>query len=54
MRKLLLIAMAILFYAGGLLAQKTITGKVTDEKGNPLPGATVVVQRNFIRYNCKK
>jgi len=36
--------MAILLYAGSLMAQKTITGKVTDEKGNPLPNASVIVK----------
>ena len=44
MRKLLLFVMAILLYAGSLMAQKTITGKVTDEKGNPLPNASVIVK----------
>src|SRR5678809_166814 len=44
MRKLLLLVMAILLYAGGLLAQKTITGKVTDDKGNPLANASVIVK----------
>lgn len=44
MRKLLLGLMAFLCLAGELLAQKTITGKVTDEKGNPVPNASVVVR----------
>jgi TonB-linked SusC/RagA family outer membrane protein len=29
---------------GNLMAQKTITGKVTDEKGNPLANASVIVK----------
>lgn len=44
MRKLLLTLTAFLLFAGALLAQKTITGKVTDEKGNPLPNASVIVK----------
>ncbi|RYY61270.1 MAG: TonB-dependent receptor [Chitinophagaceae bacterium] len=44
MRKLLLGLMAFLLFTGQLLAQKTITGKVTDDKGNPIPNASVVVK----------
>ncbi len=43
MRKLLLLSLASLFFVGQLLAQKTITGKVVDEKGDPLPNVTVTV-----------
>ncbi|HEU5168181.1 MAG TPA: SusC/RagA family TonB-linked outer membrane protein [Chitinophagaceae bacterium] len=44
MRKLLLLVIAILLYMGNLMAQKTITGKVTDDKGNPLANASVIVK----------
>lgn len=44
MRKLLLSLTAFLFLTGTLLAQKTITGTVTDDKGNPLPNVSVVVK----------
>lgn len=44
MRKLLLGLIAVLCFAGELLAQKTITGKVSDEKGNPVPNASVLVK----------
>jgi len=44
MRKLLVALTAFLLLAGQLLAQKTVTGKVTDDKGNPVPNATVVVK----------
>jgi TonB-linked SusC/RagA family outer membrane protein len=44
MRKLLLSLTAFLFLSGTLLAQKTITGTVTDDKGNPLPNVSVVVK----------
>src|SRR6476619_1384271 len=44
MRKLLLALTAILFFTGYSFAQKTITGKVIDEKGNPVPNASVLVK----------
>ena len=44
MRKLLLTLTAFLLFAGSLLAQKTVTGKVTDDKGNPIPNASVLVK----------
>ena len=44
MRKLLLAVTAILLFAGSLFAQKTVTGKVTDDKGNPIPNASVIVK----------
>ena len=44
MRKLLALLTVVLFYAGQLFAQKTITGKVTDDKGNPIANASVVVK----------
>ncbi|PZR29333.1 MAG: TonB-dependent receptor [Citrobacter freundii] len=42
MRKLLLGLIVFLCFMGELLAQKTITGKVSDEKGNPIPNVSVV------------
>jgi TonB-linked SusC/RagA family outer membrane protein len=44
MRKLLLLSMAVVLALGQLYAQRTITGKVTDDKGNPLPNASVLVK----------
>jgi TonB-dependent starch-binding outer membrane protein SusC len=48
MRKLLAGLTAFLFLTGTLLAQKTITGKVTDDKGNPIPTASVMVKGTSI------
>lgn len=44
MRKLLLTLTAVLLFSGLLLAQKTLTGRVSDEKGNPIPNASVIVK----------
>lgn len=44
MKKLLLLLMGIVLFAGGALAQRTVTGKVTDDKGNPIPNASVIVK----------
>ncbi len=42
MKKLLFLSTAFMFLSFSVLAQKTVTGVVTDETGVPLPGATVV------------
>jgi len=44
MRKLLALLTVYLLFAGQLLAQKSITGKVTDDKGNPIPNVSVMVK----------
>ena len=44
MRKLYLLLLGVVFFATQALAQRTITGKVTDEKGNALPNVSVVVK----------
>jgi len=45
MRKLLALLTAFLLFAGSqLFAQKTITGKVTDDKGNPIPNVSVMIK----------
>jgi TonB-linked SusC/RagA family outer membrane protein len=44
MRKLFALLTVVLICSGQLLAQKTITGKVTDDKGNPIANASVVVK----------
>src|SRR5215212_11502366 len=45
MRKVLLLAIGQLFLLTGILAQeKTLSGKVTDEGGGPVPNVSVVVK----------
>ncbi|RYY52738.1 MAG: SusC/RagA family TonB-linked outer membrane protein [Chitinophagaceae bacterium] len=44
MRKLSLLLAAFLFFTGSLLAQKILTGKITDETGAPVGGVSVVVK----------
>src|SRR5215208_4256808 len=45
MRKLLFLMLGVLLMSAELLAQnRTITGKVTDEKGNGVPNASVLVK----------
>jgi TonB-linked SusC/RagA family outer membrane protein len=49
MRKILCLLWGLLFLSGELLAQsRTITGKVTDANGNPLPNASVTVKGTSI------
>lgn len=48
MRKLLVCLTAFLFSIGQLLAQKVISGKVTDDKGNPVPNASVTVKGSSV------
>src|SRR6476620_3722665 len=45
MRKLLFIMLGMLLICAQLLAQnRTVSGKVTDEKGNPIEGASVLIR----------
>ncbi len=45
MRKFLTLFLGVLLTASQLIAQtKTVTGKVTDEKGNPVPNASVMIK----------
>lgn len=42
--KRLLLVLSVIFFASQVWAQKTITGKVTDENGVPLPNVSVTVK----------
>ncbi len=44
MRKLYLLLLGAMLLMSPLWAQRTITGKVTDDKGNPLPNVSVMVK----------
>jgi TonB-linked SusC/RagA family outer membrane protein len=44
MRKILLLSTVMMFFAFTVMAQKTVTGVVSDDSGIPLPGATIVEQ----------
>ncbi len=44
MRKLFLLLMGVVFFATYASAQRTITGRVTDDKGNAVPNASVMVK----------
>src|SRR5437870_5674970 len=44
MRKLFLLLWGVVFFATQALAQRTISGKVTDEKGTPLQNVSVMVR----------
>ena len=45
MRKVVLLLMAIVLSVSHIWAQeRTITGKVTDDKGNPIPGASIIAK----------
>src|SRR5262245_53954179 len=44
MRKLTLLLLGVLLFASTSWAQRTITGTVTDDKGNPVPNVSVLVK----------
>ena len=44
MRKILLILFMLIGFLGTSMAQKVLTGTVTDEEKNPMPGASVAVK----------
>ena len=44
MRKLYLLLMGVVFIATQALAQRTLTGKVTDDKGAPVSNASITVK----------
>lgn len=49
MRKLLLLLMGVLLLSSQLFAQsKTVTGKITDHNGNPVPNASIIVKASQI------
>ncbi|MBO9199187.1 MULTISPECIES: SusC/RagA family TonB-linked outer membrane protein [Niastella] len=55
MRKILMLLCGMLLLYGQLLAQsKTITGKVTDESGNPVPNASVTVKGTSLGTTSKE
>jgi TonB-linked SusC/RagA family outer membrane protein len=44
MRKLYALLIGVVFFASNAFAQRTISGRVTDEKGNPIANASVIVK----------
>src|SRR5438105_4877044 len=42
------LSLSLLLFSAHLLAQTTLSGKVTDEKGNPLAGVTVQVKQTQV------
>lgn len=54
MRKKLTMLTAFLCITGILLAQKTITGTVTDDKGTPLPNVSILVKDTRIGTTSKE
>jgi TonB-linked SusC/RagA family outer membrane protein len=53
MRKLLLLLFGVVFFATQAMAQRTITGKVIDEKDQPVANASVVVKGTTIGATTK-
>ena len=45
--KRVLVVCGLLWFGSGIFAQFTISGRVTDKKGNSLPGATVAVKDSY-------
>src|SRR5450432_71187 len=44
MRKSFLLFIGVVFFAVQAMAQRTVTGKVTDDKGNPLANVSILVK----------
>jgi TonB-linked SusC/RagA family outer membrane protein len=53
MRRLLLFVVGVLGFCLQLSAQRSVTGRVADEKGNPIPNASVVVKGTKIGTTTK-
>ncbi len=53
MRKLFLLLCGIVFFATQALTQRTITGTVTDEKGNPVANASISVKGTTVGTTTK-
>ena len=53
MRKLFLLLMGVVFIATQAMAQRTVTGVVSDEKGNPVAKASVVVRGTTVGTTTK-
>ena len=53
MRKLYLLLLGVVFFATQAMAQRTITGTVTDEKGNPVANASVMVRGTTVGTTTK-
>jgi TonB-linked SusC/RagA family outer membrane protein len=54
MRKILMLLCGMLLLYGQLLAQtKTITGRVTDESGNPIPNASITIKGTSLGTTSK-
>ena len=54
MRKILVMAIVMLLFTGQLLAQnKTISGKITDDKGNPVANASVIIRGSSVGTTTK-
>ncbi len=44
MKRILLLSVLVLFAVASVIAQRTVSGKVTDESGEPLPGVNVLIK----------
>lgn len=53
MRKLFLLLFGVVFFAVQAMAQRTITGKVTDDKGLPVANASVMVKGTTVGTTTK-
>lgn len=53
MRKLFLLLMGVVFFAAQAIAQRTVTGKVTDDKDQPVVNASVIAKGTKIGTTTK-
>ena len=55
MKKLFLLILSMMLFAiGTIMAQTNVSGKVTDDNGDPIVGASVIVKGTTAGHHCRQ